>query len=72
LLMHEDEKVTITLQKVRELTAPVREWQTGGYLSYEVVSQEWKRVRLVAAGEIKAVDLNWCICRVVEKWMISE
>lgn len=72
LLMHEDEKVTITLQKVRELTAPVREGQTVGYLSYEVGSQEWKRVRLVAAGEIKAVDLNWCFRRVVEKWMISE
>lgn len=72
LLMHEDEKVTITLQKVRELTAPVREGQTVGYLSYEVGSQEWKRVRLVAAGEIKAIDLHWCIRRVVEKWMISE
>lgn len=72
LLMHEDEKVTITLQKVRELTAPVREGQTVGYLSYEVGSQEWKRVRLVAAGEIKAIDLNWCFRRVVEKWMISE
>ena len=72
LLMHEDEKVTITLHKVKELTAPVREGQTIGYITYAVGSQEWKRMRLVAAGGIKAVDLKWCIQRVVEKWMISE
>ncbi|MDE7414734.1 MAG: D-alanyl-D-alanine carboxypeptidase [Lachnospiraceae bacterium] len=72
LLMHEDEKVTITLHKVKELTAPVREGQTIGYITYAVGSQEWKRMRLVAAGGIKAVDLKWCIQKVVEKWMISE
>lgn len=70
LLMHEDEKVTITLQKVKELTAPVREGQTVGYISYEVGSQEWRRMKLVAAGEIKAVDLKWCIRRVLERWMM--
>lgn len=71
LLMHEDEKVTITLQKVKELTAPVREGQTVGYISYSVGNQEWKRMKLVAAGEIKAVDLKWCIQKVFEKWTIS-
>lgn len=70
LLMHEDEKVTVTLQKVRELTAPVREGQTVGYVSYVVGNREWKRIRLVASGEIKAIDLKWCVCRVVEKWLI--
>lgn len=70
LLMHEDEKITVTLQKVKELTAPVREGQTVGYISYEVGSQEWKRMKLVAAGEIKAVDLKWCIRRVLERWMM--
>lgn len=70
LLMHEDEKVTVTLQKVRELTAPVREGQTVGYVSYAVGNREWKRIRLVASGEIKAIDLKWCVCRVVEKWLI--
>lgn len=70
LLMHEDEKVTVTLQKVWELTAPVREGQTVGYVSYAVGNREWKRIRLVASGEIKAIDLKWCVCRVVEKWLI--
>lgn len=70
LLMHEDEKVTVTLQKVRELTAPVREGQTVGYVSYAVGNREWKRIRLAASGEIKAIDMKWCVCRVVEKWLI--
>lgn len=72
LLMHENEKVTVTLQKVRELTAPVREGQTIGYITYAVGNQEWKRIRIVTTGEIKAVDLKWCIQRVLEKWMISD
>ncbi|MDE7274006.1 MAG: D-alanyl-D-alanine carboxypeptidase [Lachnospiraceae bacterium] len=72
LLMHEDEKVTITLQKVKELSAPVREGQVIGYISYEVGNQEWKRMRLVATGEIKAIDLKWCVRRVFERWLISD
>lgn len=72
LLMHEDEKVTITLQKVKELSAPVTEGQTIGYISYAVGNQEWKRLRIAAAGEIKAVDLEWCIRRVVGKWMFTD
>lgn len=70
LLMHEDEKVTVTLQKVKELTAPVGEGQTIGYISYAVGNREWKRMRLVTAGEIAAVDMRWCVRRVVEKWLI--
>ena len=70
LLMHEDEKVTVTLQKVKELTAPVGEGQTIGYISYAVGNREWKRMRLVTAGEIEAVDMKWCVRRVVEKWLI--
>lgn len=70
LLMHEDEKVTVTLHKVREVTAPVRKGQTVGYISYAVGNQEWKRLRIVAAGEMKAIDVQWCIRMVLGKWMI--
>lgn len=72
LLMHEDEKVTVTLQKVRMLTAPVKNGQIVGYVTYEVGNREWKRIRLVATGEIKAVDMRWCVRKVIEKWMLSE
>ena len=53
------------------LYMPVRKGQTVGYISYAVGNQEWKRIRLVAAGEIEAVDLAWCVRRVLGKWMIS-
>lgn len=71
LLMHEDEKVTVTLQKVRELTAPVRKGQTIGFISYAVGNQEWKRIRIVTTGGVKAIDIEWCIRTVLGKWMIS-
>ena len=70
LLMHEDEEVAITLQKVREFTAPVRQGQTVGYIGYVIGSREWKRLRLVAAADMKAIDLKWCVRRVLEKWLI--
>lgn len=71
LLMREDEKVTVTLQKVRGLTAPVVKGQEIGHISYVVGNEEWKRVSLITTGEIQAVDLEWCLHKVVEKWMFS-
>ncbi|MDE7321301.1 MAG: D-alanyl-D-alanine carboxypeptidase [Lachnospiraceae bacterium] len=72
LLMREDEKVTITLQKVKALTAPVRKGQKIGYLSYMVGNKEWKRVCLVTTEDIKAVDFKWCIRQVVQKWLFGD
>lgn len=69
LLMREDEKVTITLQKVKTLTAPVRKGQKIGYISYMVGNKEWKRICLTATEDIKAVDLAWCVRQVVQKWL---
>ncbi|MFG6369721.1 MAG: D-alanyl-D-alanine carboxypeptidase [Lachnospiraceae bacterium] len=70
LLMREDEKVTITLQKVRGLSAPVMKGQEIGYVSYAVGNEEWKRINLVTTGEIEAVDMKWCLRKVFERWMI--
>lgn len=71
LLMREDEKVTVTLQKVKALTAPVRKGQTIGYLSYMVGNKEWKRVCIVTTEDIRAVDFKWCVCQVVRKWLFG-
>lgn len=71
LLMREDEKVTITLQKVKGLTAPVMKGQEIGHISYAVGNEEWKRINLVTMGEIQAIDLEWCLRKVFGKWMIQ-
>lgn len=72
LLMREDEKITITLQKVKALTAPVHKGQKIGYISYMVGNKEWKRVCLIATQDIKAVDLEWCLRQVMHKWLLSQ
>lgn len=69
LLMREDEKVTIRLQKVKALTAPVHKGEKIGYISYMVGNKEWKRVNLTAADGVEAVDLRWCMRQVFNKWM---
>lgn len=72
LLMREDEKVTIRLQKVKALTAPVYKGEKIGYISYMVGNKEWKRVNLTAADGVQAVDLRWCMRQVFKKWMICK
>lgn len=70
LLMLKEEKVTVTLHKVKTLTAPVPKGAEIGYVSYMADNEEWKRVRLVAADEIKRIDFTWCFYQVLNKWLI--
>ncbi len=71
LLMNREEKITVTLHKVKGLSAPVEKGQKVGYLSYRVGDEEWKRVDLVAAQGKEAIDFAWCMKMVFEKWSIS-
>lgn len=71
LLMREDEKITVTLHKVKALTAPVSKGQEIGYLSYMVGNTEWKRVTLVTAEDVEAIDFRWCLRQVLQKWLMK-
>lgn len=70
LLMSGEEKITVTLYKVKGLSAPVSKGQKVGHISYKVGDEEWKRVELVAAQGKEAVDFLWCLKMVFEKWSI--
>ncbi|MDE6913578.1 MAG: D-alanyl-D-alanine carboxypeptidase [Lachnospiraceae bacterium] len=70
LLMNGEEKITVTLHKVKGLSAPVSKGQNVGHISYKVGDEEWKRVELVAAEGKEAVDFVWCLKMVFEKWSI--
>lgn len=70
LLMNGDEKIMVTLHKVRELSAPVAEGQRVGHISYTVGDAEWKRVDIIAAQEKEAIDFSWCLKMIFEKWSI--
>ncbi len=71
LLMNGEEKITITLHKVRGLSAPVTEGQKVGHISYMVGDTEWKRVDIVASQEKEAIDFLWCLKIICEKWSLS-
>ncbi len=70
LLMNNDEKITVTLHKVRTLSAPVSKGQRVGHISYRVGDEEWKRVDIVSVQEKEAVDFGWCLKMIFEKWSI--
>lgn len=71
LLMRDDEKITVTLHKVKSLTAPVPEGLEIGSVSYMADNEEWKRVSLVTAEEIKDIDMRWCIRQVLGRWLVK-
>lgn len=71
LLMNGDEKITVTLHKVRELSAPVYEGQRVGHISYRVGDAEWKRVDIIAAQGKEAIDFEWCLKKIFEKWSVG-
>lgn len=70
LLMNGEEKITVTLHKVKGLSAPVQKGQKVGHLSYKVGDEEWKRVELVAAQGKEAIDFIWCLKMVFGKWSV--
>ena len=70
LLMSGEEKITVTLHKVKGLSAPVNKGQKVGHISYKVGDEEWKRVDLVAAQGKEAIDFEWCLKMVFEKWSV--
>lgn len=70
LLMNGDEKITVTLHKVRDLSAPVWAGQKVGHISYMVGDCEWKRVDIVAIQDKEAIDFPWCLKMIFEKWSI--
>lgn len=70
LLMNGEEKITVTLHKVKGLSAPVDKGQKVGHISYQVGDEEWKRVELVAAQGKEAIDFAWCLKMVFGKWSI--
>ena len=70
LLMNDEEKITITLHKVKGLSAPVSEGQKVGHISYMVGDEEWKRVDIVTTQEKEAIDFRWCFKMIFDKWSI--
>jgi len=70
LLMNNEEKITVTLHKVRGLSAPVSKGQQVGHISYTVGDEEWKRVDIVATQGKEAVDFWWCFKMIFDKWSI--
>jgi len=72
LLMNDEEKITVTLHKVKGLSAPVSAGQKVGQISYKVGDEEWKRVDIITTQEKEAIDFVWCLKIIFGKWSILE
>lgn len=70
ILMNKDEKITVTLHKVKGITAPVQCGQIVGNISYKVGGREWKKVDIITTEQKEAVDFWWCFKIVLKKWGI--
>ena len=69
ILLRNDEKITVTLHKVRGLSAPVSEGDKAGHISYRVGNEELKRIDILIAENKEKTDFKWCIRQVAEKYL---
>lgn len=70
ILMREDEKFTLTIQKTKILDAPVNRGKGIGYVTYNIDNEEWKRLYIVIAEKKDVIDLKWCIRQIIKRWLI--
>lgn len=70
VLLNPKERITVRLEKVKELTAPVEKGQEVGCVHYMVGDEEWRTTRLVAAEKIERIDWKWSIKKVFAYWLI--
>lgn len=70
ILMREDEKYTLTIEKAKILDAPVNKGACVGYVAYNIDNEEWKRLYIVIAEKIDVIDLKWCIRQIIKRWLI--
>lgn len=70
VLMKEQEKIKITFQRAKELTAPVKEGETVGTLYFLIGEERWKTYKLVTKQPAEKIDFSWCLQKVMEYWLM--
>ena len=70
LLMRPDENVEILYRKELYLTAPVEAGEYVGEISYLVDGRVWRRERLIAVGDVEAIDLIWCGRQILLRFLV--
>lgn len=70
ILLKDDEKITVTLHKVKELSAPVKAGDRAGHISYCVGNEELKRLDIVLTENREKIDIDWCIRQVFMHWTL--
>ena len=70
ILLRDDEKITVTLHKVKELSAPVKAGDKVGHISYRVGNDELKRMDIVITENREKIDINWCFRQVLMHWTL--
>lgn len=70
ILLRDDEKITVILHKVKELSAPVKAGDKVGHVSYRVGNDELKRLDLVITESREKIDFNWCFRQAFMRWTL--
>lgn len=72
VLLKKDEMITIRVECIQQLEAPVDAGTVVGRLKYFVGNQEWKCIDLVVIEGAESIDFNWCIRQVINRWRLGK
>lgn len=71
VLINETEKVEVSLQREKELEAPVQEGAIVGTLYFLIGNEKWKTYQIVAAKKVEKIDFEWCVEQVFRYWCVG-
>jgi D-alanyl-D-alanine carboxypeptidase (penicillin-binding protein 5/6) len=69
--IRENEEIEVIVYKISNISAPVSKNTIVGYISYNTSDGEWMRQNLVITEDIEAVNLSWCVWRILKMWLIK-
>ena len=70
LLLKKDEEVSVKIKRAKQLSAPVREGQTAGYVRYYLGDTLIREYPVTVQNKVEKIDLDWCAKKVLERvWL---
>lgn len=70
LLLKKDEEVSVKIKRAKQLSAPVREGQTAGYVRYYLGDTLIREYPVTVQNKVDKIDLDWCAKKVLERvWL---
>ncbi len=68
ILLRNDEEIIVDYKVEDSLRAPVEKWRVIGTVTCKIDGETYLERKIAVTQEIKEIDFNWCIKKIIEKF----